>query len=308
MLLLVGSSPALAVDGVIEINQAAALAGGITACDGPGFPVSLCSSGSYRLTSNLTYATGRGIEILTDDVTLDLNGMTISGPTTCTVGVFGWVTSCTTDPAISNFAIAVGQSAQPRIRNGVVRGAEGGCVDVSSTLAAVLEDLVLTNCGSHGVLVGSRTSLTRVRAIGNRGVGILGTSQSPQVQLRDVIVTNNGSLGITLWSGSEVSDLVTAQNAGAGIELGTGGMLANFSSTGNLGNGVKLGDGSLARSGVVRDNGVALSASCGVQGQGGAGYREVVITAAAGGNPATACGPGLVNLGNNTCQGTTCPP
>ena len=45
---------ALAVDGVIEINQARALAGGVTAGDSAGFPVTLSASGSYRLTGNLT--------------------------------------------------------------------------------------------------------------------------------------------------------------------------------------------------------------------------------------------------------------
>ena len=50
------ATPALAVDGVIEINQARAMAGGITAGDNPGFPVNLTESGSYRLTSDLTVA------------------------------------------------------------------------------------------------------------------------------------------------------------------------------------------------------------------------------------------------------------
>jgi hypothetical protein len=69
---------------------------------------------------------------------------------------------------------------------------------------------------------------------------------------------------------------------------------------------VRLFDGDLARAGVIRDNGTITSTACGLQGVGGAAYREVVITAGAGGNPATACG--AVNLGNNTCQGTSCPP
>ena len=85
-ILSLGASPALAVDGVIEINQAAALAGGITPCDAPGFPVTISQPGSYRLTSNLIVpdAATNGIQITANDVTLDLNGFSIIGPNTCT--------------------------------------------------------------------------------------------------------------------------------------------------------------------------------------------------------------------------------
>ena len=51
-------APAGAVDGVIEINQAKALAGGVTPSDTPGFPVSIDTAGSYRLTGNLRATTG----------------------------------------------------------------------------------------------------------------------------------------------------------------------------------------------------------------------------------------------------------
>jgi hypothetical protein len=47
------ATAALGVDGVIEINQAAVRAGGITPGDTPGFPAWLNLEGSYRLTGNL---------------------------------------------------------------------------------------------------------------------------------------------------------------------------------------------------------------------------------------------------------------
>ena len=62
-----------------NIDQAAALAGGVSSCDMPGFPVTICDSGSYRLSSNLDVFSGDGIEVTTDDVTIDLNGFTIRG-------------------------------------------------------------------------------------------------------------------------------------------------------------------------------------------------------------------------------------
>ena len=51
--MLASAQRAFAVDGVIEINQARALAGGVLGDairDPPGFPVTIDRSGSYRLT------------------------------------------------------------------------------------------------------------------------------------------------------------------------------------------------------------------------------------------------------------------
>src|SRR2546421_12802591 len=90
LLLLAVSSPSavLATDGVIEINQARALAGSVTPGDAAGFPVYISVSGSYRLTSNLTVPNENtdGIDIGASEVTIDLNGFSILGPTVCSGG------------------------------------------------------------------------------------------------------------------------------------------------------------------------------------------------------------------------------
>ena len=76
---------ALGGDGVAEINQTAALAGGVTPADTPGFPVTLSQPGSYVLTSNLVVSTEViGIDVTADNVSIDLNGFSLIGPTTCT--------------------------------------------------------------------------------------------------------------------------------------------------------------------------------------------------------------------------------
>ncbi len=68
------SLPVFAVDGVIEINQAAVNAAG-------GFPFVINTPGSYRLTGNLTVpAETTAIQIAASQVTLDLNGFAILGP------------------------------------------------------------------------------------------------------------------------------------------------------------------------------------------------------------------------------------
>src|SRR5262245_52284714 len=72
------TSPALAVDGVIEINHAAAIAGGVTPGDGPGYPVTISQPGSYRLTGPLSPSSVSAIRITASDVTLDLNEFRVS--------------------------------------------------------------------------------------------------------------------------------------------------------------------------------------------------------------------------------------
>ena len=68
VLLLTG--PALAADGVDEINQTSALAGGITPGDAAGFPITLTEPGSYVLTSNLSVPAGTsGIDVGAPGVT-----------------------------------------------------------------------------------------------------------------------------------------------------------------------------------------------------------------------------------------------
>lgn len=67
------SGLASAVDGVTLINQATVNAAG-------GFPYKITSSGSYKLSGNVSVPFGvNGFLINADNVTFDLNGFTISG-------------------------------------------------------------------------------------------------------------------------------------------------------------------------------------------------------------------------------------
>jgi hypothetical protein len=76
VLLFFSSSMAFADDGsgVKSISQSGVITAG-------GFPYKITQPGSYQLASNLTVPTNsEAIVITADDVTLDLNGFTISGP------------------------------------------------------------------------------------------------------------------------------------------------------------------------------------------------------------------------------------
>jgi hypothetical protein len=81
VILLAGSHAAYAVDGLVLIDQAKALAGNVTPGDAPGFPVTLSLPGSYRLSGNLNVpSTLVGISITATNVTIDLNGFSLTTP------------------------------------------------------------------------------------------------------------------------------------------------------------------------------------------------------------------------------------
>src|SRR5579871_2894201 len=115
--------PAFAVDGVVLINQSNALAGNVTPGDTPGFPVTISQSGSYKLSSNLVIAdpNGTGILITADNVTIDMNGFSMIGPSVCNGSGTTPTSSCTVSNT-SGIGINAGEQTGITIMNGSIRG------------------------------------------------------------------------------------------------------------------------------------------------------------------------------------------
>jgi hypothetical protein len=270
-----------AVDGVVEINQVRANAGLVTPADTPSFPVTISLSGSYRLTGNLlvTNVDTTAIEITVPNVTLDLNGFEIRYlfPGTGTgVGI-------TTD------------QENVSILNGTIRG-----------------------MGSHGILVqnpnGKRARIEGIRAINNGGTGIFASSGST---VTNCTAVDNETFGIGALGGSVLTGNVANFNALTGFSCsspntecvfignharanGLYGFEAGSGSTAyqNGGAGIFASGGANVSGNAVRSNtgnGLSLSSS--------AAYRDNVIN----GNTAGTVSGG-VNMGSNSCNGTTtCP-
>ncbi len=252
IMLLCGSVHA--VDGVVLIDQARANTGGVTPGDTPGFPVTISRPGSYRLSSNLTVtrANTTCIEITSDDVTLDLNGYTISGQTVCTPGANKSV-SCS--PTGNGIGVNAPTEANIAVTNGVVRG-----------------------MGLDGInLAGPNTRAENIQAYSNGWNGILATIGTNNTS------SNNGMVGITLangsnntsaWNGGDGIDSsgtannnVSNDNGGFGINAGTANNNASFNNggdgidaytangntaAGNTGNGINAGT---ANNNVSNNNG-----------------------------------------------------
>ena len=179
LLVAAGSSvAALAVDGVIEINQARALAGDVTPGDFGGFPVWITQSGSYRLTGDLIPPSGiDGINIFADNVTLDLNGFGVLG--SGEVGVNDGISL--SDPNVE-------------IRNGSVRGfLRHGIfgVGAGSTHARVIDVRAYNNQLGGIWLEGEASLVDRCSTFDNGWYGIRASGNGS-------LVTNSVAQGNTL--------------------------------------------------------------------------------------------------------------
>ena len=142
-------APTVGKAGFIDIDPRK-VAKGLFFGDADGFPITISQPGSYRLIGNLTVPSldTTAIEITSSQVTLDLNGYTISGPNSCP----GCPSSCTgTGSGVG--VLAKGQF-NVSILNGNVVGMGGTGVQVDEADGGKVEGITAVNNGGAGVVVG----------------------------------------------------------------------------------------------------------------------------------------------------------
>jgi hypothetical protein len=227
-----------AVDGVILIDQNKALAGNVTPGDAPGFPVTISQPGSYRLASNLTLtdANTTVIDITVGDVTIDLNGFSIRGPTTCS-GTPA-VTSCA--PAGSGSGIVAStQLTNITVQNGIVRGMPVFAITLAG-LGHIVDRMHTTDNGNTGITMntGRVSHSTSVRN-GADGIfvndGVADHNVSTGNRFRGITlnagiasynnIANNGNVGLLLGFDSGYTGNTMHGNAvpvSGGVSLGGG--------------------------------------------------------------------------------------
>lgn len=238
-------APAGAVDGVREINQTCAVQTGCFSGDPAGFPVVIDGTAgqSYRLTSDLQLPdenTG-GITVLTDLVSVDLNGFAIRGITTCTVAP----TVC------SPIGFGIGVHAP------TVRGTE-------------LRNGSIVGTGSSGLLLGPAARVLNVRVAESGFTGIqLGDASG--VLVDRCTVFRNRVTGIEAGVGSTVANSVVYENGGAGILMDEGGVVIGNTSNENDNVGIfaNTSDRVTVESNTVRANasfGIAVGAGSVIKG------------------------------------------
>lgn len=225
-----------AVDGVVLIDQARAMAGNVTPGDTPGFPITISVTGSYRLSGNLTIADRltTGIHITADNVTIDLNGFSISGPVVCTANP----TNCGGSGGgvgihSGDFNIGTVHARGIKVYNGTVRG-----------------------MGFHGVrLMGDGSLVERVRTISNGGPGIVMGSGS----VFNSFATLNGGSGIIA---GQAYNSVAEQNLTGGIFIRQSGIAIGNRSTFNGGVGLTVLTGVATNNTVTNNGGFGFDTTC----------------------------------------------
>jgi hypothetical protein len=185
---LLVAPPATAVDGEILINQAKANAGGITPGDAVGFPATLSRRGRYKLIGSLAVPAGKsGIEVTQSDVTIDLNGFTISSnpPGEALTGVY------------ANDVIGL------RLTNGSIIG---------------FKNEAISNYGG----LSKSTVIENMRLISNT-TGFLGTRDA---QIRNSIIADSRLAGINCYAGCLIEqNVITGSTESFGIATTGGGAL-----------------------------------------------------------------------------------
>jgi len=169
--LVLGTSSAVASDGVIEINQACADAGGCDESDAPGLPVTLSGPGSYLLTSDLNHDPvlhgSASIISVGSDVTLDLNGFTLRSTSTCQPG------NC---DAAAVQGVSGPFTERVTVKNGRVVGVSANCIWLGDR--ARVERVTLAHCALNGILVGADSVVQDVSVVatGRNGLRVQGSN------------------------------------------------------------------------------------------------------------------------------------
>lgn len=261
------STGVFAVDGSIPINHGMALVGGVTPGDAAGYPVLITQPGLYRLTGSLTLpdANTGGIAIQSDDVTIDLNGFSIIGPTSCTGS--GGTLSCAPTGSGAGITLSpfTGTRNRITIRNGRIKGAGGAGVDLNPGIAPgvnhVVEDLVVSHSGVGGLLaggirVGVNGTVRRCIVEKNAGSGILHPFSSGSVVENQVI--GNLRDGLIASSGSTILRNLVVGNGRIGIDAQDGALVQDNTVQLNTVGGIDADAGSFVTRNTLRSNGFGI--------------------------------------------------
>ncbi len=225
-------------------------------------PYTISGPGSYYFTKNLEFsaASGNAITINSGNVTLDLNGFTLSS----TAGVTGAAISC--DLNISNIEIkngmiagntAVTVSGTPPVWNKNLSGFSTGVYALADRQRNFLiSHLQVSGCRIFGIYVGySSISYSTVSSNGN--TGILADNGS----ITNSTASRNGNDGIHAEFGS-VTNSTAETNGYNGIAI-TAGSVSSSTGRGNGNEGIEAYDSSVINSTGSFNSSVGIVATYG---------------------------------------------
>ncbi len=213
-------------------------------------PLLITQSGSYYFTEDLSVAGGSyGINIDSDNVTIDLNGFSLIGP--------GATSGLTT------IGLMITQQSNIEIRNGTIRDfpAQGIRENVYSGSSGYrILNMRVHNNGGNGIQIhGSDHLVKGCHVLNNGGYGIGGSTGDTLIT--ENVVSDNTLEGIIINDGSVINNEVY-RNDSHGIRVG-GKIVGNHSSR-NGGRGIFGGSATL-----IKNNTAILNGLSGIHSSGG---------------------------------------
>jgi hypothetical protein len=299
--------------------------GYFTSGDTPGFPLTISQPGSYKLMENITVpdANKTAIEVKADNVTIDLNGFSIVGPTVCTYithvcgptgtgdGIYNW--GLTENLKVTNGTIQgmgrVGINGSSGIIESV-RAISNGSTGIFMKQGTIINSMARVNGGNGMVLQEGTVSVSTASFNGSSGIlllyGTVSGSTGSNNKFRGIAVTQSGTVTGSTASSNEDNGIEvgrgTVSSSAAGGNFCNGiwvsfGTVSNNSADNNVKNGIEVGSGMASTNTSANNQGYGLSLGA------DAGYINNQLAAD---NDAGFVNGG-VNLGNNLCGNALCP-
>lgn len=201
----------------------------------------ITAPGSYYLTADVAGQSGlKCIEVVADDVTIDLNGMTVRGVADSIGGIF-----------------ADGIRHNLTVRNGTIKGVGAGPglgFTIATTRGWKVENVTAVENGGEGLLLPIASIIRSCRTESNGGIGIKVGERS---RITDCVSDLNGSDGVSLGGSSIAVNTVCRSNTGNGINGNSDGVrIMDCVVTGNAANGIVGLNAAHITGCVSRSNGV----------------------------------------------------
>ena len=237
------ASGVAASDGVLEINQAC-VATGCFGGDEADFPVTIDAPGSYQLTSNLVVTSAvDAIQVRAGRVRIDLNGFTIDGSSTGTIGV--------STGGRSNVQGTV-------VRNGTIRNfTDDGIFITPISVDTRIEGMQVLSNGGDGVTVDDGSAVVDSGVFGNGGNGVVLPVSTDDARVSGCIIADNGGAGIQ-GSGNFSANVIFS-NTGDGVS-GRSLVVEHNAIRGNGGDGVEA-----TFSAMLSENAIYLNSGYGIR-------------------------------------------
>jgi len=208
-------------------------------------PYNLNTSGSYYLTTNLLTTAGY-ISVNANNVTIDLNGFTMDGLTT------------------GSFGIVVFSGNNLTVRNGVIRGINGGGVGVDGrSIACHFENVQEINDAGTGFWCGPGSSFVNCGFYGNQDQAIVGDVGT---LVKNCIFVSNG-IPFSVGTGSLITGCTFFTNTGS-LQLDPGVTVSDCSLVGNTTTHISGSDGDQILNCLIRYgafSGISLNNGCTVK-------------------------------------------